>query len=227
LQGDERWQRFLSQAGRSKQQLAQTTLAHLLPPTPRDKARYMNLGELVAWGHKVLAYLDNPHSVGGEPVDLDKLHAKMSWLREFREALVEWGQVMDTISTTLHYVRHKGYHQGAEQAVGDLVAPFATTPMSRRLGEKLTQFVAGQSQAAHEDEHLLGSSECIESLIGKGKRLEGQQSKSGFTRLVLGIAAAVVNPTKEFVTRALTSVKTEDVMAWCQQHLGISVQAKR
>ena len=52
LERDSRWAEFNRQAGLAKQRLAQTPLAHLLPPTPRPKARYMNLDELVTWGQR-------------------------------------------------------------------------------------------------------------------------------------------------------------------------------
>jgi hypothetical protein len=76
-------------------------------------------------------------------------------------------------------------------------------------------------------EHWPGSSECLESLIGKGKRLEGQHSQSGFTKMILGLAASVVLPTTEYLTAALSTIKNADVLAWCSSRLGVSLAAKR
>lgn len=227
LESDKRWGDFFRKMGESKQRLAQTPLAHLLPPTPRTKARYMNVRELVAWGCKALRYVDNPHPIAGQPVDRGVLQAKLGWLANYRDALNEWRQVMATIATTLRYVRREGYHQGAADALRQQLAPHAEAAMSSRLGTQLVEFVQSQSTSARENERLLGSSECLESLIGKGKRLEGQQSKSGFTKMILGMAAAVVQPTKEYVTEALARVKTRDVIAWCRESLGVSLQSKR
>jgi hypothetical protein len=77
------------------------------------------------------------------------------------------------------------------------------------------------------DERLIGSSECLESLIGKGKRLEGQQSRSGFTAMVLAMAAAVVRPTRTVIEEALAAVKVKDVANWARNKLSLSVQARR
>jgi hypothetical protein len=225
LEGDPRWTKFLAQVGGAKQRLAQTPLAHLLPPTPRPKARYMNLEELVAWGQRALQYLDHPRPLPDQALDLDLLQTKLGWLADYRDALAEWGQALSTISTTLHFVRQEGYHRDAQRALRKLL-PTSTT-ISGRLAERLVEFVASQSVAAKAKERLLGTSECLESLIGKGKRLEGQQSKSGFTGMILGMAAAVVNPTKEYLGRALSEIKTKDVLTWCQQHLGPSLQSQR
>jgi len=227
LQADGRWAKFLSAAGTAKQRLAQTPLAPLLPPTPRSKARYMNLDELVTWGDRALRYLDDPRPIVGWPLDRAALETKLGWLRDYRDALTEWKSVMGVVATACHYVRYHGYGADAAGALSQQLAGHGTAPMSQRLAARLVNFVAAQSAAARPGERLLGSSECLESLIGKGKRLESQQSQSGFTKMILGIAAAVVEPSHEYITRALTQVKTKDVLAWCQEHLGITVQAKR
>jgi hypothetical protein len=67
----------------------------------------------------------------------------------------------------------------------------------------------------------------LESLIGKAKQLEGQQSKSGFTKMILGAAASVGKLTKDTVRAALAKVKQRDVLEWVQKNLGISVQGQR
>jgi len=227
LEADDRWGMFLAAAGTTKQRLAQTPLAPLLPPTPRSKARYMNLDELVTWGDRALHYLNDPRPREGWAMDRALLENKLGWLRDYREALAEWKSVMKVIATACHYARHRGYGAGAATELQQQLAEPATTPMSQRLAERLVIFVAKQSAAARSGERLPGSSECLESLIGKGKRLEGQQSQSGFTKMILGMAAAVVEPSHDYLLRALAAVKTKHVLSWCRDHLGISVQAKR
>jgi hypothetical protein len=227
LERDERWKRFTSAAGSAKQRLAQTALAHLLPPTPRSKARYMNLEELVTWGSQTLRYLDRPHAIAGQPPDRATLDAKLGWLREHRAALVEWSEAMQVVNAVCHYVRKRGYHSHAARELKRGLGKRRKMPLGDRLAAKLIDAVTEQSQAAHPGERLVGSSECIESLIGKGKRLEGQQSLSGFTKMVLGLAAAVVTPSVQYVSEALRKIKTADVANWCRQHLGISIQAQR
>ena len=56
---------------------------------------------------------------------------------------------------------------------------------TKRVREQLLGFIAQQSQKAKSNERLLGSSEVIESVIGKLKNLEQDQSKSGFYRIAL------------------------------------------
>lgn len=77
------------------------------------------------------------------------------------------------------------------------------------------------------EERLLGSSEIIESVLGKLKRLEHNQAKSGFTALVLSAAAAVSETTREVVQKAMETVPTKKVLEWTREHIEQSVQAKR
>ena len=186
-----------------------------------------NLESLVNWGTNTLAYLDDPQPVDDQPVDVPKLKEKLGWVREYRDALAEWHAVMRVVATTLQFVRKEGYHRRATTKLKKELTSEANGPLSRRLAKRTLAFIKEQSAYAKRNEHLIGSSEVIESLIGRGKRMEGQQSKSGFTKMVLAMAAAVVDPTKEFLEKALATVKTKDLIEWSRKKLGTSVQSQR
>lgn len=227
LTADPRWSSFVSAVGRTKSQLQQTDQACLVPPRLKEKARYMNLGELVNWARRVLNYLDMPPPSRPLAVTPDRLEAKLGWLREYREALREWAGMLAVVGETLKVIRQDGYCAEASSVLGNRLTPLLQDEMSRRVAERALAFVAQQSSAAAGQEHLPASTECLESLIGKGKRLEGQQSRSGFTKMVLAMAASVAEPTAKYARTALETVKTHDVMQWCKEKLGISLQAQR
>ena len=48
------WQEFSTPATQTIARVQQTALAALAPPRQRRKARYMNVGELVAWGRRMV-----------------------------------------------------------------------------------------------------------------------------------------------------------------------------
>jgi hypothetical protein len=224
---DPRWSPFVTQVGRTKARLQQTAAACLIPPGLKTKARYMNLAELVDWGRRVLGYLDIPADLRDPALPEAKVEAGVGWLQGYRESLGQWRGLMDIVETTLEVVRENGYHAEAASALQQRLAGWVPEGPGQRMAARAVAFVAEQSAAARPGEHLPGSTECLESLIGKGKRLEGQQSRSGFTKMVLGMAAAVVKPTTEFITGALATVRTRDVNQWCEQKLGESIQSQR
>jgi hypothetical protein len=227
LEADARWLAFVPAVGRTKFQTQQTNLAYLMPPRPKEKARYMNLGELVNWGRRVLSYLDDCGELPESVAASGRLEAKLGWLREYRQALEQWGGILGVVDRTLAVIRQDGYYREAASVLRARLSCLPQDEMSRRVADRAVAFVGEQSSAAVAEEHLPGSTECLESLIGKGKRLEGQQSRSGFTKMVLGMAASVAEPTVEYIRTALDHVKTHQVTAWCQEKLGVSVQAQR
>jgi len=77
------------------------------------------------------------------------------------------------------------------------------------------------------DQVWIGSSEIIESLLGKFKSLEKNHSKGGFTELVLGIAACTGSLDISLVSEALLKTKTKDVEAWIKDQIGTTVLSKR
>ncbi len=95
------------------------------------------------------------------------------------------------------------------------------------MREQLVKFVAGKALKARAGERLLGSSEVIESIFGKLKRIERDQARSGFTALVLSIPAVVSTTTHEVIHKALQTVSTKTVAEWSKRFLGKSIQAQR
>lgn len=227
LDADRRWAAFVAEVGRAKAQLQQTELVSLVPPSLKEKARFMNVEPLVRWGRRVLQYLDTPPRQRPLDLPVDRLETKLGWLRRYRAALRQWSAMMAVVDAALASIRRDGYHRAAAPALREQLRGLAADPLSRRVADRTAAFVAAQSLAAVGDEHLPGSTECLESLIGKGKRLEGQQSRSGFTKMVLAMAAAVAEPTIDYVRTALATVKTKDAVAWWKEKLGISVQSQR
>jgi len=56
LEKDESYQTFAHRCARTRQQLQQSPLSFLMPPTQRAKARYFNVDSLLDWATLVLAY---------------------------------------------------------------------------------------------------------------------------------------------------------------------------
>ena len=137
------------------------------------------------------------------------------------------GELLQIVETTEQWVRSQGLSPGCVQALAPQVAALVRTARGRRVAQHLLTFVEMESAKAAPHERFLGSSEVIESVFGKLKRLEHHQAHSGFTGLVLAVGALVSTTTHEVIQKALETVPTRKVRQWCQQHLGPSVQAQR
>jgi hypothetical protein len=229
LTNDEHWAAFLRDASLAKTKMRQTQFAFLLPPELKAKARWMNLDSLLTWSRKAMDFVVSPRSLPGLSWEADELEEKMGWIRGYQEPLASWSKMLQVTATCLTYIREQGYHPDAKKELQAELVDFTTnteTPEAR-VAERLLAFVGEQSSAILPGKRLLGSSEVLESLIGKAKQLEGQQSKSGFTKMILGLAASVSEITEKNIHTALSAVKVREVVAWVREKLGISVQAHR
>ena len=227
LARDETWLEFTQLAARTKNRVQQTSLAHLAPPNQRTKARYMNVDVLVRWGEDLLTFLDRQQTAGETQFDSEQVQEKLSWITRFRQPLEEWGELLQLTIATESFVRQRGLYCNAQLELAEQLQHMAHTDRTRRIRIELVAFVAQESAKARPDERLLGSSEVIESVLGKLKRLEQDQAKSGFTGLLLSIGALVASNTSDVILKALETVPTKKVQAWCKETLGRSVQAKR
>jgi hypothetical protein len=226
LERDASWRPFVEQAHRFKQQVSLTALAGLSPPQQRSKARYMNVDVLTDWAEKHLRFLDSRKAIRAAGLKPAEVEAKLGWLRKFAPQMRRWGEMLAVVEAAEHYVRHEGIHS---QAVVELAAvlPQLTTPAARRLRKQLLEFLEEAGQQTREGERVLGSSEVLESIIGKFKYMAGERGQHGMTGMVLSMGAFVGSQVVATVQTAMNEITNHDVWEWCRSHLGSTVQSVR
>jgi hypothetical protein len=226
MERDAAWQMFVEKAHRFKQKVSFTPLAGLAPPQQRSKARYMNVDVLVHWARESLLLLDRPKAMRKAGLDARQVEEKLGWLRKFVPQVRRWGEMLSMVGTAEHYVRHEGIHARAAEELAGLL-PKPATPAAQRLRKQLLEFVDVQGRQAREGERLLGSSEVLESIIGKFKDVAGERGQHGLTGMVLSIGALVGKQAVAKVEAAMTETTTQEVWDWCRSHLGRTVQSVR
>lgn len=226
LGAERAWPEFSGLAAQTIPRVQQTALAALAPPRQRHKARYMNVGELVTWGGRMLEYLDEGGSQRQE-WDSHRVEQAVGWVRQYRQELEQWRQWVEVGTITEQFVKTHGVATGGAQQLQHRLAEAGTLPRTQQLCAEFIQFVTEEGAKAKAGEHLVGSSEVIESIFGKWKRLEGDQARSGLTGLVLALGAIVSHTTADVIKAALERVPTKTVLTWCREKLGNTVQATR
>lgn len=226
LERDASWAKFVEQAHRFKQQVAQSPLAGIAPPQQRSKARYMNADVLVDWAQESLRLLDRPKAIRNAGLKVGQVEEKLGWLRIYAPQARRWQEMLSVVGAGEHYVRHEGVHREAARELA-AVLPKPSSPPASRLRKQLLEFVAEEGAQAREGERLLGSSEVLESIIGKFKHLAGERGPHGLTGMLLSIGALVGKVSVATVQAAMTAVRTHDVWDWCRSHLGSTVQSIR
>jgi hypothetical protein len=227
LEKDSRWQEFQRQIAKTRCAVQQTELAFLVPPAPKSKARFMNLQPQLEWADGVLDILREPPAQVLKWVSSERLHEKLGWLNEFVEAVSEWSQWQQVVNIAVTFVDRHGISRTAAKGLyQEMPRPIAHASTAT-LVKDLVRFVASQGKKTNPGERLPGSTEVLESCFGKMKQLEKQQSRGGFTSLIVSFGAMLANTTSNAIKAALEHSGTKDVYSWCKEHLGTTLFAKR
>ena len=223
---DEKFQQVISQMGTTRSLVQQTELGFVSPPTPKNKACFMNLSRIILWMTMMLWLLRNPKAkclVGIDPV---RFRLKFGWIENYSDQIPMWRSCQSVISTFVTFANEQYLHHGASvklaAQIGDLKYPEAC-----ELRDRLLKFILDSESALRPGERLPLSTQLLESLFGQFKQLEGQHSKSGFTGLVSCIPLLHSSPTPTSVRESFAKVSQKQVAEWVTAKVGRTLISKR
>lgn len=213
--------------------LRQSRLAHLKPPRPKTKARYMNLDPEIRWGRRALWLLDRVRrddltNRQRERLDREQVEAQLGWLDAYREELEVWSELCAVGQTSCTVVRRYGYSRATVAQLKVEVGPGKTPAAQEMIAELISAVDQQCDRCKCHPSRLPGSSEVIESLIGKGKRLLGtSQNNNSLTGQILSIAASTVNLSASVLRDVLKRCRIGHVQAWVKTNIKAGIHAAR
>lgn len=224
---DKRFEAVTTLIGKTRSAIQQTELAHLVPPTVRPKARFMNLAATIRWMSMVAWLLKNPTAKGRVGISEDRMQEKLGWVEEYREDIAVWQECQDVISTCVTFINEQYLFKGASQGMKVAIGDSLQSDRAKGISERLISFVYESEQLLKEGERLPMSTEILESSFGLYKQLEGQQSKSGYTSLLACFPALLYPTTPEEVKAVFERVSPTDVKNWIQERFPSTVTSRR
>jgi len=223
---DEKFQQVISQMGTTRSQVQQTELGFLSPPTPKNKARFMNLSSIIQWMTMMLWLLQDPDAECLDGVDPERLRIKFGWIENYADEIPMWRSCQYVISTFVTFSNEQYLHHGASVKLAGKIGELHHSEACE-LRDRLVKFVLESESALQPGERLPLSTQLLESLFGQYKQLEGQQSKSGFTGLVSCIPLLHRVPTPATVRESFAQVTKKQVSDWVNTHVGRTLTSKR
>ena len=220
FENDPQWSQYIARLSQIKSRIRQTSDAFLASPSLRSKARYMNIESLLKWSRRILELL-NRDACGG------RVESCYGWLRDDRASIEKWSRWEATVRTSVSYVRTRGLSAKGQSGLREYLSKLPSELFDEVLATKLGTFVSESSVAASPGECLVGSTEVLESLFGKWKTLERQESQSGITGLVLSLGALLGAWPRSRIRAALEATLVKHVVSWCHENLPSSVQSQR
>lgn len=228
FEDDSQWSEYIGQLGQVKSRIRQTIDAFLASPSLRPKARYMNLESLLKWSRRILKLLDRDAS---DSLSISRAshraELRYGWLRDYRASIEKWSRWEAMVRASVSYVRTRGLSVDSDSGLREHLSQLPPELYDEALATELGTFVRESSAAAGPGECLVGSTEVLESLFGKWKTLERQESQSGITGLVLSLGALLGAWPPSRIQAALEATPVKHVVRWCQESLPSSVQSQR
>ncbi|NJN28912.1 MAG: hypothetical protein HC819_24580 [Cyclobacteriaceae bacterium] len=196
-----------------RQQLNLTDWAGLLPPTLRDKDRFLRLFTLVAWFTRMDGYWNQLPN---------QLREKIAFYRRNRWLILRLQQVHDLVRITGRLLRRSGLSDQSHACWKEQVAHYFTS--QRVVTRQAKQFVAGIEKyfMAHQLQYmgsvtgLLCCTEVLESTFGKYKNKGGMRAISSD---VLAIALYQQKISVLSVRQAMEAVSMEELNEWRIKHV--------
>lgn len=225
LEKSKRWKEFREQVTQSRRKMQNSLIPGFLPPSPRTKARYMNVDSLIRWAADILLLLDNPYSLSeSEKIELEKY---VGWLLSYREDIGYWNRIVSIGVEARNLIREEGIHMNVADSFEESISTIQMGFRELQFADVLVVFLLEQSRNVKPGERFVGSSEVLESLFGKMKYMEHEQTAFGFTSLILAAMAHVGSSNNELIKQAITTVKLSDIDEWSSREIGRSIQSQR
>lgn len=201
---------FCAEIGRLRQKLHLTEMPHLLPPTLRDKDRFLRIFVLTDWYDRIVSHWDNLPEAARDKLDF--LHGA--------EGLMErMGQVRDLISITSRLFKSAGISSQSIELWESRVRKYALhnelTDNARLLVDSIRKYFSGYSEILEKHQRILCCSDIVESTFGKYKNKGGMKVISAD---VLAIALYGQKITTEFVMDAMVNTRQSDIKKWHQKY---------
>jgi endogenous inhibitor of DNA gyrase (YacG/DUF329 family) len=147
---------------------------------------------------------------------------------EYRDVLNVWTNLCEISQTSCAVVRRFGY---SGQTFAELTAELGSVrePVSQGMIEEIKLVVEQQcARCEGQSSRLPGSSEVIESLIGKGKRLLGtSQNNNSLTGQILSLAASTVRLSASSLEETLHRCRISDVRNWLKEKINSGIHVAR
>ena len=217
------FQQFQSLCTRIRPRLQQTRFAVLLPPQARTKGRFLSVSRQAEWGLQPLAYLEVKERERSP--EATALAQALRGLKPFTMFLTTFVRNTTCLNEVMKIVKTQGVSMESMQACQERLSDFpARSTIRKEVSHSLQHYVPVVELS---DSPLLGSSDVIESLLGKAKQRLEANGRSELNKSILLLPCMCGELPQDLIAEALTTVRVQDVTTWVSETVGETMQSKR
>ena len=217
------FQQFQTLCTRLRGRLQQTKFAFLLPPKARAKGRFLSVSRQAEWGLRTITYLEEQQRETSP--DAAAIGHALRGLKPFKPFLMTFVRHTQCLNEVLKIVKTQGLSTESIHACQERLNTLpARSPMRKEISHYVQQYLP---IVASSSSPLLGSSDVIESLIGKAKQRLDANGRSELHKSILLLPCMCGELTPALVAEALTTIHIKDVTTWIAQTVGATMQSLR
>lgn len=152
---------------------------------------------------------------------------KLGWVAAYKEELIIYAQMIDLTTLVQEQVKQEGLNQASYQKFEKNIADISLSPRTHGLAKAISAYLRTEGEQMLDQQTLLGTSDIIESVIGKYKYFASGCSIQDIGKMILTIPVFTTQLTCELVKTAMESVQALDTNKWADDLLGKSALSKR
>lgn len=156
-----------------------------------------------------------------------RFQEKLGWLKEYQTDLVIYKQMLDLIKVVFKQLKEKGLNRESINEFIKTVKPLPLTKRSNNLKNKIIEYLESETRRIPSGETFLGTSDILESLLGKYKIFSSKSPIKEVGKMLLTIPLCTIQITAATVKEALEKIRMQDLNNWSVEVFGQSMLSKK
>jgi len=216
---DEEYKLFRKKMAQMRKILYQSDVAHIIPPSQRQKSIYQNIGSISDWGTKSLMCLS-------QKTTEEKIIIKLKWVKKFKKFIYELDEINQIICKIEKLLKHNGLSKDTAKKCNQFLDRLSSEK-GIIFKERLKDYFTYQLELVSPTNNILCTSDILESSFGKYKNYLSNNPMAGITNLALCISAFTSNLDEEELKEALEKTTVKDIQKWTDKNIGMTLLKKR
>ena len=151
----------------------------------------------------------------------------LGWVVGYRADIALYSQFIEIANAAEKQVKDRGLNRESKILFEESMMDKVFLPRAQLFKKKVVDYLSEEGGRIPKGQTLLGTSDVLESIIGKYKQFSARSPLREIGKRILAIPLFTVNMVSEFVKMAMESVRGIDVDDWAKRTFGKSPIAKR
>lgn len=153
---------------------------------------------------------------------------KYSWLSSYKKDLISYSQVIQVTKIVGKQVKKEGIHQRSKKRFEEKTKNLLlTSSLAKEIKKEVLLYLDEEGKKIPVGTRFLGTSDLIESIIGKYKSFPARSPIKELGKLLLTIPVFTTKITASLIKKAMEKVKNSTVEKYSQETFGVSTLSKR